>query len=121
MPLALVSRASAGFVACVVAIALASPAVAEPSDQIPGNGVFQVGPDIAPGLYHTNGPSNPLILIFGKVSDLSTCSWFTHSTPAASKQDVVETNSSLSPMYANVPATVKAFESMNCQPWTRVS
>jgi hypothetical protein len=24
-------------------------------------------------------------------------------------------------MYANIPSTVKAFESQNCQPWTRVS
>jgi len=52
---AIVSRASAGFVACASAIAVASPTLADPSDQIPGNGVFQVGPDIAPGTYQTQG------------------------------------------------------------------
>lgn len=118
---ALVPRASAGCVAWVAAIALASPAPAEPSDQIPGNGVFHVGTEIAPGTYHTQGPSNPLILVFGKVSPLSTCSWLTHSTPGASNDDIVDANSSLGPMYAKVPATVAAFETMNCQPWTRVS
>ena len=44
-------RASAVLVACVAVAALAPPAVADPSDRIPGNGVFIVGPDIAPGLY----------------------------------------------------------------------
>src|ERR1700733_15879839 len=45
-------RLSAVFIAVV---ALAPPAVADPLDPIPGNGVFVVGPDIAPGLYHTGG------------------------------------------------------------------
>jgi hypothetical protein len=48
-------RVSAVFAACLAAVALAPPAVADPLDPIPGNGVFQVGPDIAPGLYHTGG------------------------------------------------------------------
>jgi hypothetical protein len=118
---AIVSRASAGFVSCVTAIAVASPTLADPSDQIPGNGVFQVGPDIAPGTYQTQGPSNPLILVFGRVSPLSTCSWKTHSTPGAGGDDIVDSNTSMGPMYAKVPATVAAFETMNCQTWTRVS
>lgn len=43
-------RASAVFIACVAVVALAPPAVADPMEPIPGNGVFVVGPDIAPGL-----------------------------------------------------------------------
>ena len=43
------------FVACLAAVAWAPPAVADPMDPIPGNGVFRVGIDIAPGLYHTGG------------------------------------------------------------------
>jgi hypothetical protein len=121
MALALVSRASVGIVACVAAVAFAEPALADPVDPIPGNGLFQVGPDIAPGLYHTDGPSNPLIIILGKVSELSTCIWFTHSKPDANKDDVVDTNSSIGPMYAKIPGTVAAFESANCRPWNRVS
>ena len=42
MPQALVSRALAVFGACVVVVALAPPAVADPMDPIPGNGVFIV-------------------------------------------------------------------------------
>jgi hypothetical protein len=121
MPAAGVARISTGIVACVAAIAVASPAVADPGDPIPGNGVFRVGPEIAPGLYHSDGPSNPLIIVLGKVSDLSTCTWFTHSTPAATKEDVVDTNTSMGPLYVKIPATVAAFESLNCRPWTRVS
>ena len=48
-------RASALFVAAVTAIAVAPTAAADPLDPIPGNGVFVVGSDIAPGLYHTSG------------------------------------------------------------------
>jgi len=114
-------RSLAVFVACAAAIALASPAVAEPSDEIPGDGVFQVGAEIAPGLYHTNGPSNPYVPVFGEVIAESMCRWLTYGTPDANKDHVVGTDSSMGPMYANVPATVAAFETVNCQPWTRVS
>jgi len=52
-------RASAVLAACAAVFALAPPAVADPSDdQIPGNGVFRVGPDIAPGLYRTGGTAS---------------------------------------------------------------
>lgn len=37
------------------------------------------------------------------------------------KEHVLQTNTSIGPMYANINSTVKAFESQNCQPWTRVS
>lgn len=75
-------RASAGLVAgmAMAAITLAPGARAETGEQFPGDGVFLVGTDIAPGTYRTEGPSNPLILVFGRVSELSTCSWSTHRT-----------------------------------------
>ena len=121
MPLALVSRASAGFVACVVAVASAPPAIADPMDPIPGNGVFQVGADIAPGLYHTGGSASTFGVWINNVpTQGSMCSWFTYSTPDANKEHVVQANTSVGPMFASIPATVKAFESQNCQPWTRV-
>lgn len=119
-----VSRASAGFTACAIAtaIAVAAPTLADPSDQIPGNGVFQVGADIAPGTYQTQGPSNPLVLVFGRPSPLSSCSWKMHRTPGAGGDDIVDANTAMGPMYAKIPATgVAAFETANCQPWTRVS
>ncbi|WP_239657404.1 hypothetical protein [Mycobacterium riyadhense] len=114
-------HASAGFVACVVAVVVASPAVAEPGDQIPGDGVFLVGTDIAPGTYRTEGPSNPLILVFGRVSELSTCVWSTHSTPTPSPADIVNTNTSMGPMTVVIPPTVAALQTMNCKLWLQLS
>lgn len=115
------TEAAAGFVAGVAAIALASPAVADPIDPIPGNGFFLVGPDIAPGLYHSAGTASAFGVWINDVpTQDSMCVWFTYSTPDANKDNVVATNISIGPMYANINSTVKAFESRNCQPWTRV-
>lgn len=119
MALTFASRATAGFVACVAAIALPSPARADPGTEIPGNGVFQVGTDILPGTYRTEGPANPLILIFGRVSELSTCSWSTHSAPAASPDNIVNTNTSMGPMTVVIPESVASFQTANCKVWIR--
>ena len=116
------SQAAAGLLGSAAAIACAPPAAAAPLDPIPGNGFFLVGPDIAPGLYHSDGTASA----FGVwINDIPTqdsmCVWFTYSTPDANKDNVVATNISMGPMYANINSTVKAFESRNCQPWTRVN
>jgi hypothetical protein len=114
-------RTFAAFAPCVAAIALASPAVADPMDPIPGNGVFQVGTDIAPGLYRTAGSASTFCVWINNVpTQDSMCAWFTYSTPDANKDHVVQTNMSVGPMFANINTTVKAFESQNCQPWMRV-
>jgi hypothetical protein len=110
-----------GFVTCVVVVALAPPAIADPMDPIPENGVFQVGADIAPGLYRTGGSGSAFgVWISNIPTQASMCSWFTYSTPDANKDHVVQANTSIGPMYANILSTVKAFESQNCQPFTRV-
>jgi len=114
-------RASAVFIAAVAAIPLAPSAIADPLDPIPGNGFFVVGPDIAPGLYHTGGSGSAFGVWINDVpTQGSMCSWFTYSTPDANKDHVLQTNTSIGPMYANINSSVKAFESQNCQPWTRV-
>jgi hypothetical protein len=114
-------RVMSGFVACAVVLASAPSASADPMDPIPGNGVFQVGADIAPGLYRTAGSASTIGVWINNVpTQDSMCAWFTYSTPDASKDHVVQTNMSVGPMYANINSTVKAFESQNCQPWTRV-
>ncbi len=114
-------RASAVFVACVAAISFAAPAGADPVDPIPGNGVFLVGPDIAPGLYRTAGSASTWGVWINNVpTQDSMCAWFTYSTPDANKDHVLQTNMSVGPMYANINSMVKAFELQNCQPWTRV-
>jgi hypothetical protein len=115
-------RVSAVLVACLSTVAFAAPAVADPMDPIPGNGVFVVGPDIAPGLYHTGGSGSAFGVWINNVpTQDSMCSWFTYSTPDAAKDHVLQTNTSVGPMFANINTSVKAFESLNCQPWTRVS
>ena len=111
-------RLSAVFIAVV---ALAPPAVADPLDPIPGNGVFVVGTDIAPGLYHTGGSGSAFGVWINNVpTQDSMCSWFAYSTPDAAKDHVLQTNTSIGPMFANINTGVKAFESHNCQVWTRV-
>ncbi|KQH77465.1 MULTISPECIES: hypothetical protein [Mycobacterium] len=112
---------TAVLMACVSAITAAPPAGAEPLDPIPGNGVFVVGPDIAPGLYRTAGSASTFGVWINNVpTQDSMCAWFTYSTPDANKEHVLQTNISVGPMFANINTSVKAFESQNCQPWTRV-
>ena len=115
-------RALTVLVAVWSVIALPAPAAAEPMDPVPGNGFFVVGPDIAPGLYRTGGSGSAWGFWINNVpTEDSMCLWFTYSTPDANKDHVVETNISMGPMYANINSTVRAFESRNCQPWTRVN
>ena len=126
MPATRRRRAAAGLLAPAVALtavtAAAPTASAEPLDPIPGNGFFLVGPDIAPGLYRTSGTASAFGVWINDVpTQESMCLWFTYSTPDANKDNVVSTNISMGPMFANVNSTVLAFESRNCQPWTRVS
>lgn len=112
---------SAAVVACLSVVAPAPPAVADPLDPIPGNGVFVVGPDIVPGLYRTSGSASTIGVWINNVpTQDSMCAWFTYSTPDANKEHVLQTNISVGPMFANINTSVKAFESQNCQPWTRV-
>lgn len=119
---ALLRRAPAGLIAAAAAIALAAPANADPLDPIPGEGFFIVGPDIAPGLYNTSGSASPWAIYINDVpTQDSMCVWFTYSTPDTNKDHVVATNMSIGPMMANINSTVKAFESHNCEPWTRVT
>jgi hypothetical protein len=122
MPMTCLPCAAAALVASVAAFACVSPAAAGPVNPIPGNGFFLVGPDIAPGLYHSDGSASTFGVWINDVpTQDSMCLWFTYSTADANKDHVVATNMSIGPMYANIHSTVKAFESQNCQPWTRVT
>ena len=121
MPLTRRRCAAVGLVAAVVAVAFAPSAGATPMDPIPGNGFFLVGPDISAGLYQTAGSASTFGVWINDVPTLdSMCAWFAYSTPDTNKDHVVATNMSIGPMFANINADVKAFESRNCQPWTRV-
>jgi len=59
MPETHLVRAAAALVASVaMSIVFVSPASADVVDPIPGDGFFLVGPDIAPGLYHSDGTAS---------------------------------------------------------------
>ena len=91
----LASRASAVFVACVTAVAFAPPVSADPMDPIPGNGIFVVGPDIAPGLYHTAGSASGFGVWINNVpTQSSMCAWFTYGTPDANARPIAGRTSS---------------------------
>jgi hypothetical protein len=121
MPLTRRRLAAAVIVGPVAAIACVSPASAGPIDPIPGNGFFLVGADISPGLYQTGGSASTFGVWINDVpTQDSMCVWFTYSTPDTNKDNVVATNMSIGPMFANINTMVMAFESRNCQPWTRV-
>ena len=122
MPLKRLSHVAAGTFAVVAAVAFASPAVADPMDPIPGNGFFLVGPDVAPGLYHSDGSASTFGVWINDVpTEDSMCLWFTYTTPDANKDHVLATNMSIGPMYVTINSMVKAFESHNCEPWTRIT
>ena len=113
MPATRRRRAAAGLLAPAVALtavtAAAPTASAEPLDPIPGNGFFLVGPDIAPGLYRTSGTASAFGVWINDVpTQESMCLWFTYSTPDANKDNVVSTNISMGPMFANINSTVMA-------------
>lgn len=115
------NRFTAGLATAALAVWLAPPVGADLMDSIPGDGVFQVGSDVVPGVYFTNGSGSTFgVWLNGVPTAESMCSWFTYATPDANKENVVQAGTSIGPMYATVPVTVKAFESHNCQPWTRV-
>jgi len=123
MPETHLVRAAAALVASVaMSIVFVSPAGADVVDPIPGDGFFLVGPDIAPGLYHSDGTASTWGVWINDVpTEDSMCLWFTYSTPDANKDHVIATNMSIGPMYMTINSTVQAFESHNCAPWTRVT
>ncbi|KUI48343.1 hypothetical protein AU198_20385 [Mycobacterium sp. GA-1199] len=113
---------AAAVIAGTTAIAAAPPVAADPMNSIPGNGFFLVGRDIAPGVYNTAGSASPWGVWINDVpTQDSMCVWFTYSTADTNKDNVVATNMSIGPMNANINSSVEAFESRNCQPWTRLT
>ncbi len=115
-------RASAGLVAgmAMAAITLAPGARAETGEQFPGMGCFSWELTLRQAPTARRG-RRILILVFGRVSELSTCSWSTHSAPEVSNENIVDTNTSMGPMSVVIPPTVAAFQTHNCKLWMRIS
>lgn len=106
------------FVLCAVALAGCSgPAETEPEPR-PGkalrlidlsftDGVYQVGTELQPGTYRTEGSATP---------HFPSCNW---KRFRAGGQGLVASGSSTGPTEISIEATDGAFESRGCQPWVR--
>jgi hypothetical protein len=93
-----------------------------PSTRSPGTVSFRSGPTLHRASTTRAGRGSAFGVCIDNVPTQGwMCSWFTYSTPDAAKDHVLQANTSIGPMFANINTSVKAFESQNCQPWTRVS
>lgn len=92
----------------------AVPATREPlpSGTIPGSGLFIVGSDIQPGLYRSTGAERGLFEF---------CSWSTNEGPS-SNSDIIDfgTANADEPIVVEIGPEVGAFETSNCEPWTKI-
>ena len=90
-------------------IAAATPvAGAEPTDPIPGDGVYQVGAEVVPGSYRSLGPSDPD----------GVCTWTTQSR--LDNGVSMKSKTSTGQLDVTIPDTAFEFETEGCLPWQRV-
>jgi hypothetical protein len=73
-----------------------------------GDGVFRVGTDLTPGIYHSAGPRAT-----------TPCSWQRLSAATTSGSAVIESGIGTGPQYLTIEPTDAAFLSQSCQPWRR--
>ncbi|WP_374025986.1 hypothetical protein [Mycobacterium sp. HNNTM2301] len=84
----------------------ASPAAAPgpgPKTTIDKDGVYNVGSDIAPGIYSSGGPVNN-----------GTCYWKRTGNPDG---NIIDNAMSKKPQVVQIDPTDKAFKTSGCQPW----
>ena len=74
---------------------------------IPGEGTYQVGVDINPGLYVSRGGLGGL-----------SCVWFRHQGLGLGSSDIIDSGVSTGPQYVRLPVSDGSFETSNCQTWT---
>lgn len=74
---------------------------------IPGDGIYQVGVDVNPGLYVSRGGLNGL-----------SCVWFRHRGLGLGSPDIIDSGASIGPQYVRLSQTDGSFETSNCQTWT---
>lgn len=91
------------------AMLVAAPASAVPAT-IPGDGVYSVGDEAAPGTYKSAGPS---------MAD-GVCVWSTYSTMVNDYDSLLDSNSSMGKLYAVISTGAAAFETMGCSTWVKV-
>lgn len=84
----------------------ASPAAAPapgPKTTIDKDGIYNVGSDIAPGIYSSGGPVNN-----------GTCYWKRTGNPDG---NIIDNAMSKKPQVVQIDPTDKAFKTSGCQPW----
>ncbi|WP_322861485.1 hypothetical protein U8D42_08845 [Mycobacterium europaeum] len=80
----------------------ASPAPG-PKTSIDKDGIYNVGTDIAPGIYSSGGPANN-----------GTCYWKRTGNPDG---NIIDNNMTKKPQVVQIDPTDKAFKTSGCQPW----
>lgn len=98
--------------AAAAAAAAAAEAAAEAErNTIPGNGIYAIGPEKAPGRYRTDGPSG---------SNPVGCYYALLRAPTSDSIDnIIDNNIVNGPGFADL-IEGQFFETTSCQPWTRV-
>lgn len=83
-----------------------APSAKNPTTTIPGDGMYRIGYDIAPGVYRTNG--------VGKL-----CYWSRLSN-ATGEDSIIDNDAGYGSRIAEISPTDAFFESSGCGTWTRI-
>ncbi len=78
--------------------------------EIPGDGTFSVGPEVAPGTYRTAGP----------VADGAACHWERLRDLGGSFSSILASETLREPGRVTILDGDRAFRSTGCQPWVKV-
>lgn len=84
-----------------------SPPPGQPKTTFDGNGTYQVGVDVAPGVYRSAGT----------VPGGQTCYWA--RLKSLSTSDIINNNLGEGPQVVELKPTDKAFLTEHCQPWQK--
>ena len=79
------------------------PPAPGPKATIDKDGIYNVGSDIAPGIYSSGGPVNN-----------GTCYWKRTGNPDG---NIIDNSMSKKPQVVQIDPTDKAFKTSGCQPW----
>ncbi len=82
------------------------------ADGIPGDGTYDVGSDIKPGTYRSQGPQGGLI---------TSCYWARLSNTSGEVKDIIANDSTSGQTTVTIAPTDKAFTTTGCKPWKKIA
>ncbi|WP_236243558.1 hypothetical protein [Streptomyces sp. CC228A] len=83
-----------------------------PDGEIPGDGTFLVGEDIAPGVYRSSGPAD---------AATGFCSWFRLKGTTGAPEDIIAAHTGQGPATVTVLPGDRAFQTQGCAPWKKAA